>query len=199
MVVTTSNSISMLAMLQPYVPAQSSSTEFGQPFAHQLAAAIAPDSPAAAAPQFLLPAMPSSFQSAALAPAISSVTILPFGPSIATPPVIPQSTKAAAITTIQTAAVAAPAATAGGPLPPSQLAINALSTILKGYGIDPASLGLTYSEQAVAGPTGAYSNNMITATFPSGKSQDFSAALTLKNPFVAAVEIMGMLGRKVMA
>jgi hypothetical protein len=84
-------------------------------------------------------------------------------------------------------------------LPPSQQAINALSAILTSYGVDPSSLGLTYSEQGVDGPTGSWTNKMITANFPSGKSQDYSAELTLRNPTVAAVEIMEMLGRKVMA
>ena len=196
MVVTPANSISMLAMLQPSFPAQSNSTQNGQPFAHQFATAIAPDTPGAVAPQFQLPTMPSSFQVMTSAPIVSVVTVLPFGQSIATSPVIPQSTKTAANTT-QTSTVAT--ATAAVPLPPSQQAINALSSILSGYGINPASLGLTYSEKEVSGPTGTYSNNMITANFPSGKSQEYSAALTLKNPFVAAVEIMGMLGRRIVA
>lgn len=199
MVVSPSNSSSMLAMLQPAVPAQSNSTDSGKLFALQFATAVTPDAPVAAAPQFQIPTMPSSLQSPLSASPLSSVTILPFGQSIATSPVIPQPTKAAVITTNQTSAVATPAATAAAPLPPSQQAINALSAILSGYGIDPAALGLTYSEKAVAGPTGAYSNNMITAKFPSGKSQEYSAALTLQNPFVAAVEIMGMLGRKILA
>jgi hypothetical protein len=72
-------------------------------------------------------------------------------------------------------------------------------TRISSYGLDPASLGLSYSEQVVAGPAGAYTNKMITANFPSGKSQEYSADLTLKNPTVAAVEILGMLGRRIVA
>ena len=91
------------------------------------------------------------------------------------------------------------AASAAAALPASQQAINALSERLSGYGINPATLGLSYSEQVVAGPAGAYTNKTITAKFPSGISQDFSADLTLINPQVAAVEIMAMLGRKIVA
>ncbi len=140
---------------------------------------------------------------------VATTSLLPTTPVIppaiaATPvstpaPTAPASQPAPAATSTSTKPLASTTAPAASQLPPSQQAINALSAILTSYGVDPASLGLRYSEQPVAGPTGSWSNNMITANFPNGKSQEYNMELTLRNPTVAAVEIMGMLGRRVVA
>ncbi len=215
MVITPSNPISGFQSPALPVRAQIDTAASGQPFTNQFAAAIA--APVAAPPaqppvaSTTVPVSPPASSS----PAILSVTILPWGRSIAyastaaaaasLPPAATEASPAAAVTTAPSAqtptSTAANAAAASPPpaLPASQQAINALSEILSGYGINPAALGLSYSEQFVAGPTGAYTNRMITAKFPSGKSQDYSADLTLKNPTVAAVEIMAMLGRRIVA
>ena len=204
MVVSPTTSISNFLSPIPPVPDRNITVDGAQPFSKQFDTAIA--TPPAVASSGSAPASTS--------PEILSVTILPWGQSIAyaspsaqstsllpAMPVIPPVTASTAATSVQTPtatlAVATPAAAA--PLPASQQAINALSEILSGYGVNPASLGLSYSEQVVAGPGGAYTNNSITAHLPSGKSQDFSAELTFKNPKVTAVEILAMLGRKIMA
>ena len=207
MIVTPSSSISTFQAPTPLAAAQNTAGNSAQPFAKQFTTAVSSQSS-------VPPLGASGPAPASASPAILSVTILPWGPSIAyaspaaqstsllpATPVIPPVTASTAATSVQTPtatlAVATPAAAA--PLPASQQAINAVSEILSGYGVNPASLGLSYSEQVVAGPGGAYTNNSITAHLPSGKSQDFSAELTFKNPKVTAVEILAMLGRKIMA
>jgi hypothetical protein len=197
MVVTSSTSIPAVQSPALSVPDRNKTSNSAQPFSNQLGTAISENSSGG-------PAEASGSPPASSSPAILSVTILPWGRSIA------YASQAAASTSLPSAQPVVPAPTAttvpatsisppAAPLPPSQQAINALSDILSGYGINPASLGLSYSEKLVAGPAGTYTNRMITANFPSGKSQDYSAELTLKNPTVAAVEIMGMLGRRIVA
>lgn len=210
MVVTPSNSLSLIPSLTPQLSAQYNTAANSQPFSKQLDTALEAARSSVTAQS---PATTGVTPSAALAstsPQILSVTILPWGPSIAYAPAAAPAASVTPLppaTTNVAAAGSARAAIAPAvdtkppavPLPASQQAINALSDILTSYGINPATLGLSYSEQVVAGPTGTYTNKMITAKFPSGKSQDYSADLTLKNPLVAAVEIMGMLGRRIVA
>jgi len=84
-------------------------------------------------------------------------------------------------------------------LPPSQQAMNALSAALNKYGIDSSGLGLSYSEQQVMGPTGSYTNKLITANLPNGKTQQFSADLVLLNANVTAAEISSLMGKPIWA
>ena len=194
MVVSPTTSISNFLSPIPPVPDRNKTVNSAQPFSKQFDTAIA--TPPAVASSGSAPASTS--------PEILSVTILPWGRSIAyastaaASTALPAATPVAATPVVPIATVAA-TTPAAAPLPASQQAINALSEILSGYGINPAALGLSYSEQVVAGPTGAYTNRMITANFPSGKSQDYSADLILKNPKDGAVEIMAMLGRRIVA
>ena len=216
MVVPPATSISIFQSLTPPVPAKNNTADSSQPFDRQFATAIttatqtaaSSSAPAQSFPELktvtILPwgqSIAYSSSASATKPAEASTSVLPIAPfvppSIGTTATVPASTPASTPVAASTPPVTTKPVPAA--LPASQQAINALSAILSGYGIDPASLGLSYSEQLVAGPTGTYSNNMISAKFPSGKSQDYNAELTLKNPTVAAVEIMAMLGRRIVA
>jgi len=147
------------------------------------------------------------------APVIQSVTVLPWGQSIAY--TMPPTTSAPATPAITAPAISTPAATSAAAqatprtatanvetapvLPPSQQAMNALSAALNKYGIDSSGLGLSYSEQQVMGPTGSYTNKLITANLPNGKTQQFSADLVLLNANVTAAEISSLMGKPIWA
>jgi len=91
------------------------------------------------------------------------------------------------------------AGTTPDPAPAAHPSVAALEAALLEYGVDARQLGLTYSEETVGYPGGSYTNKLITASFGPGKTENFGADLTLRNPKVAAAEILGLLGRRVMA
>lgn len=71
-------------------------------------------------------------------------------------------------------------------------AISLLSADLLKRGIDPASLGFTYSEQTVGYPGGSYVNRLITARV-NGQTENYNAELVLKNPQIATTEILRLM------
>ena len=85
---------------------------------------------------------------------------------------------------------------AEAPLPAkSQDAISLLSANLRQRGFDPASFGFTYSEQPVSYPGGSYTNHLITAHI-NGQTENYDANLVMKNPEVAAVEMLRLMGHR---
>ena len=81
------------------------------------------------------------------------------------------------------------------PVPPvltgnvGQDAIAMVSADLTARGIDPASFQFSYSEQTVTYPGGSYVNRLINAKV-NGQTENYDAALVLKSPQVAAVEML---------
>ena len=81
------------------------------------------------------------------------------------------------------------------PVPPvltgnvGQDAIALVSADLVKRGIDPASFQFSYSEQTVTYPGGSYVNRLISAKV-NGQTENYDAALVLKSPQVAAVEML---------
>ena len=75
-----------------------------------------------------------------------------------------------------------------------QDSLAALSKALRAKGIEPAGLGFQYSEQEVYYPGGSYTNKLITANL-NGQAEGFGAALVLKNPELAASEVIRFLSR----
>jgi len=76
-----------------------------------------------------------------------------------------------------------------------QQAVAALEAAMRKRGLAPEAMRLTYSEQSVSYPGGAYMNRLITADFGGGRTEQYMADLVLRNPDVAAVEMARMLGR----
>ena len=73
-------------------------------------------------------------------------------------------------------------------------AIALVSANLRKRGFDPASFGFTYSEEPVSYPGGSYLNRQITARV-NGHTEQYDAGLVMKNPEVAAVEILRLMGQ----
>ena len=74
-------------------------------------------------------------------------------------------------------------------------AIAMLSANLRQRGFDPANFSFSYSEQPVYYPGGSYMNRQITAQV-NGQIENYDAGLVMKNPEVAAVEMLRLLGHR---
>ena len=73
-------------------------------------------------------------------------------------------------------------------------AISLLSAKLRERGFDPANYGMRYSEEAVYYPGGSYTNRQITANV-NGRTESFDAGLVMRNPEVAAIEMLRATGQ----
>lgn len=73
-------------------------------------------------------------------------------------------------------------------------AIALVSANLRKRGFDPASFGFSFSEEPVAYPGGSYVNRQITAHV-NGHIEQYDAGLVMRNPEVAAVEILRLMGQ----
>ena len=73
-------------------------------------------------------------------------------------------------------------------------AIALVSANLRKRGFDPANFGFTYSEEPVSYPGGSYLNRQISAQV-NGHTEHYDAGLVMKNPEVAAVEILRLMGQ----
>lgn len=78
-----------------------------------------------------------------------------------------------------------PAASASG--------VQRLAEAMSALGMSTAGLDISYSEEFVGYPGGAYWNKLITVT-SGGKTEQFSAELTQKNPLVTAYELQQYFG-----
>ena len=64
---------------------------------------------------------------------------------------------------------------------------------LRALGMSTAGLTISYNEEAVGYPGGSYMNRLITVT-SGGKTEQFSAELTERNPLVTAYEMQRYFG-----
>lgn len=83
------------------------------------------------------------------------------------------------------------------PPPPSAPAAPAgmkkLMDTLSSLGMSTSGLNISYTEELVGYPGGSYVNKMINVT-SGGKTEQFSAELTEKNPLVTAYELQRYFG-----
>jgi hypothetical protein len=64
---------------------------------------------------------------------------------------------------------------------------------LSALGMSTSGLNISYNEEAVGYPGGSYMNRQISVT-SGGKTEQFSAELTEKNPLVTAYEMQRYFG-----
>ena len=82
------------------------------------------------------------------------------------------------------------------PVPPPAATTNGVQKLvdtMKALGMSTAGLNISYSEETVGYPGGSYVNRMINVT-SNGRTEQFSADLTEKNPLVAAYDVQRYLG-----
>ena len=81
------------------------------------------------------------------------------------------------------------------PAPPAHAApgMKKLLDTLTALGMSTAGLNISYSEEAVGYPGGSYMNRQISVT-SGGKTEQFSAELTERNPLVTAYEMQRYFG-----
>lgn len=73
------------------------------------------------------------------------------------------------------------------------IGVQKLLDALAALGMSTAGLNISYSEEAVGYPGGSYMNRQIKVT-SGGKTEQFSAELTERNPLVTAYEMQRYLG-----
>lgn len=86
---------------------------------------------------------------------------------------------------------------ADGPALTGNISLDAIALVsanLRKRGFDPANFGFSYSEDPVSYPGGSYLNRQITAHV-NGHVEQYDAGLVMKNPEVAAVEILRLMGQ----
>jgi hypothetical protein len=127
----------------------------------------------------LNPALISRFPVPSTPPTVPpSNTTLPASPT--TPASTPASTAASTTTT--------PAATTE-----RHPAMTALRSALTAMGMPFAGIDMEYSEQTVGYPGGSYVNRLITVRGADGRTENFDADMTLRNPQIAAVDMANFL------
>ncbi len=86
---------------------------------------------------------------------------------------------------------------ADGPSLTGNISIDAIALVsanLRKRGFDPANFSFTYSDEPVSFPGGSYANRQITARV-NGHTEQYDAGLVMKNPEIAAVEILRLIGQ----
>ena len=73
------------------------------------------------------------------------------------------------------------------------IGVHKLLDALAALGMSTAGLNISYSEEAVGYPGGSYMNRQINVT-SGGKTEQFSAELTERNPLITAHEMQRYLG-----
>jgi hypothetical protein len=132
------------------------------------------------------PTMPPTLPPASLTPPLSTAAPAS-GPAPGPAPVsIPRSLPPAAGTR-------PPAANTSAQHP----AIEALRGALTAMQMPFAGIDMEYSEQVVGFPGGSYVNRLITVRNPQGRTESFDAALTMKDPRIAALDMARFLNWKV--
>jgi len=76
---------------------------------------------------------------------------------------------------------------------PGHAGLQKLLETLSALGMSTSGLNISYSEEAVGYPGGSYLNKQISVT-SGGKTEQFSADLTEKNPLVTAYEMQRYFG-----
>ena len=79
------------------------------------------------------------------------------------------------------------------PPTPGPPGMQKLLATLSALGMSTAGLNISYNEEAVGYPGGSYMNRQISVT-SGGKTEQFSADLTEKNPLVTAYEMQRYFG-----
>ncbi len=72
-------------------------------------------------------------------------------------------------------------------------AMAALRGALTSMGMPFAGIDMEYSEQTVGYPGGSYVNRLITVRGADGRTENFDAEMTLKNPQIAAVDMANFM------
>jgi len=94
---------------------------------------------------------------------------------------------------------ALPQAAAQSPVAAEQTQADPLAVLrdaLSKAGIDPNSMVLSESREAIGYPGGAYINHIITAELGGGRTENFGVELMLKNPWLTAFEIRKLMGMR---
>lgn len=117
-------------------------------------------------------------------------------PSLISPFPVP-STPPTAPPAATTAPAGPPAPTTTAPTPEARAeahpAMAALRSALTAMGLPFAGIDMEYSEQTVGYPGGSYVNRLITVRGADGRTENFDAAMTLKNPQIAAVDMANFM------
>jgi hypothetical protein len=122
--------------------------------------------------------------------------ISPF-PVPSTPPTAPPASSMPPAT--PPAATPAPAAPRAAAPPAPQVtterhpAMAALRSAMTALGMPFAGIDMEYSEQTVGYPGGSYVNRLITVRGADGRTENFDAEMTLKNPQIAAVDMANFM------
>lgn len=119
---------------------------------------------------------------------LNPALISPF-PAPSTPPTAPPAS------TTPPAATTAPAVTPPTPEVSTERhpAMAALRSALTAMGMPFAGIDMEYSEQTVGYPGGSYVNRLITVRGADGRTENFDAEMTLKNPQIAAVDMANFM------
>ncbi len=72
-------------------------------------------------------------------------------------------------------------------------AMAALRSAMTALGMPFAGIDMEYSEQTVGYPGGSYVNRLITVRGADGRTENFDAEMTLKNPQIAAVDMANFM------